>query len=206
MGWNHENAAWQSKDKTWSIGFFPATPQGDESDGYDPEWDVNYDYYSFQNVFTGFKTLEEARAAAVRMYGNYGGSQVLKWNKENAGEIARYDQMALWHTNPELAKAAAKKELAKANREHVKKLKELFAENDDFKGRRVAVTIKLDDNAYTRMGASQRHTGYLSTTGDWLMLDKVQVKNLKTGRLNRKLHSVVAAPADSYGRGYGRGW
>lgn len=206
MSWNHENAAWQSKDKTWNIGFFPATPRGDENDGYDPEWDVDYDYYSFANVFTGYKTLEEARIAAGRMYGNYGGSQVLQLNKENAEEIAKYDQMALWHINPELAKLNQKKQLAKLNREHVKTLKAAFIENNDFKGRRVAATFKLDDSAYTIMGSSQRHTGYLTTEGDWLMLGKVQVKNVKTGRLNRKLHSIQSAPADSYGRGYGRGW
>lgn len=208
MGFNRENAAWQSKDKTWNIGFFPATTQGDENDGYDSEWDVDYDYYSFSDVFTGYKTFEEARRAAGQIHGNYGGSQVTNWNKENSQAIAEYEQMALWHTNPELAKLNQKKQLAKLNREHVKKLKEQLTENDDYKGRRVTITVKLDDSAYTRMGASQAHTGYVSTEGDWLVVGKQKVKNLKTGRLNPKLHAIQSAPNNTggYGRGYGPGY
>jgi hypothetical protein len=206
MSWNHENVAWQSKDKTWNIGFFPANaPHGSEEDGYDPEWDVDYDYDRFENVFTGHKTSEEARIAASKMYGNYGGSQIIPWGKEDAEYVAKYEEMALWHTNPKQAELNLKKKEAKLKREHTAKLKEQFAEKNDFKGLYVTVTMKVDDKTYTRMGVSQSYTGYATVVGDWLMVDKAQVKNMKTGRLNRKLYDVrVDRAPSSYGYGYGR--
>lgn len=204
MSWNHESVAWQSKDKTWSIGFYPCTPHGSEDDGYDPEWDVEYDYNSFVWVSTGHKTVEEAERAGSRIYGNSGGSQLLRWHKENLKEIANCEEMALWHTNPAQAELNLKKKEAKLRREHVAKLKVEFAENNDFKGKRVTVTLKLDKASYTRMGASQSYTGYATVVGDWLMVDKAQVKNMKTGRLNQKLHEVRVDRAPSYGYGYGR--
>jgi hypothetical protein len=206
MSWNHESVAWQSKDKTWSIGFYPCTPHGSEDDGYDPEWDVEYDYNSFDFVSTGHTTSDEAERAGSKNYGNSGGSQILRWHKENAAAIANCEEMALWHTNPEQAKLNLKKKNAKLTREHMQQLKELFAENNDYKGRRVTVTLKLDDAPYTLMGASRHFTGYATTEGDWLVVEKQKVKNLKSGRLNRKLHSIKSAPADTWGRGYGRGY
>jgi hypothetical protein len=199
MSRNRENVTWQSKDKTWNIGFFLCTPHGSEYDGYDPEWDVDYDYDRFEQVFMGHKTVEEAKRAASRSYGNYGGSTICRWDKENAGQIAQYEQMALWHTNPAQAKLNQKKHVAKLNREHAAKLKEQFAEKNDFKGLKVTVVIKKDDNVYTRLGMSSSVTGYVTQEGDWLVVEKVKIKNLKTGRLNRKLHEVtVAREAWSY--------
>lgn len=204
MSCNRESVAWQGKDKTWSIGFYSFTSHGSEADGYDHEWDVEYDYASFNWVSTGHKTVDEAEKAGSKIYGNSGGSQVVRWHKDNLKEIASYEEMALWHTNPAQAEMNLKKKIAKLNREHTAKLKEQFAENNDYKGLRVTVTMKLDDQPHTRLGVSQSYTGYASVVGDWLMVDKAQVKNMKTGRLNRKLHAVRVDRAPSYGYGYGR--
>ena len=203
MSWNRENVIWQSKDKTWNIGFFRQEPVGSWSDDpdYDPEWDVEYDYDSFSFASVGHRTEQQARAAWNGA--NPGGSTVYTYGKTTAKEIANFDRMAQWHLHPELAEAAAKKEAAKLKREHVKKLKEQFAENNDFKGRNVTVTVKLDDNSYTVMGASQSVTGYAHVEGDWLMVEKVQVKNMKTGRFNRKLHAIKPVVART---NWGRGW
>jgi hypothetical protein len=204
MSCNRESVAWQSKDKTWSLGFYSYTPHGSEADGYDYEWDVEYDYNNFHWVSTGHKLLQEAVRAGGRLFGNTGSPQVLTWDKENQKEIANCEEMALWHTSPEQAKLNLKNKEAKLRREHTAKLKEKFAENNDFKGCRVMVTLKLDDATYTRMGASQSTTDYARVDGDWLMVGKVQVKNMKTGRLNRKLHEITVQRELSYGYGYGR--
>lgn len=42
MSFNRENVIWQSADGTWSRGFYETCWVGDEYDGYDPEWDVEY--------------------------------------------------------------------------------------------------------------------------------------------------------------------
>lgn len=204
MSCNRESVAWQSKDKSWSIGFYSFTSHGSESDGYDHEWDVEYDYHNFSWVSTGHKTSDEAERAGSRVHGNSGGSQVVRWHKDNLKEIASYEEMALWHTNPAQAELNLKKKEAKLRREHVAKLKEQFAENNDYKGLRVTVTLKVDKATYTRLGVSQSHTGYATVIGDWLMVEKVQVKNMKTGRLNSKLYEVRVDRAPSYGYSYGR--
>lgn len=205
MSWNHESVAWQSKDKTWSIGFYPSTFNGNEVDGDDPEWDVDYDYYRFEWVSTGHSTSDAARQAGYNHYGNFGSPDLFPWRKDLASDIANFEEMALWHKNPEQAKLNLKKKVAKLNREHTAKLKEQFAEKNDFKGLYVTVIMKLDDQPHTRLGASQGYTGYATVVGDWLMVDKAQVKNMKTGRLNRKLHEVrIDRAPSSYGYGYGR--
>lgn len=188
MSKNHENVSWQSKDKTWSIGFYNQTRHGNESDGFDPEWDVDYDFESFEFVSTGHATNEAARNS---WHGpNPGTGETVPYTGKDAKEIANYERMALWFKNPELRIEAEKKEAAKQKREHVKKLKAAFDENNDFKGRRVNLTIKMDDQPWTRMGMTQTHTGNLSLEGDWLMLGKMKVKNMKTGRLNGKIHEI----------------
>lgn len=205
MSWNHESVAWQSKDKTWSIGFYPATFTGSEADGDDPEWDVDYDYNRFEWVSTGHATSDAASKAGYNHYGNFGSPDLFPWRKDLIADIANFEEMALWHKNPEQAKLNLKKKIAKLNRAHAAKLKEQFAEKNDFKGLYVTVTLKLDDQPHTRLGVSQGHTGYATVVGDWLMVGKAQVKNMKTGRLNRKLHEVrIDRAPSSYGYGYGR--
>ena len=203
MSWNRENVAWQSKDKTWNIGFFPSTFNGNIDNGDDPEWDVDYDYDRFGQVFTGHQTLEAAQTAARNVLGNYGATHGLTYTKENLEYINSYEEMALWHTNPEQAKENQKKKVAKLNRDHAKTLKEQFVEKNDFKGLKVTVVIKCDDNVYTSLGMSSSVTGYMTQEGDWLVVEKVKVKNVKTGRFNRKLHEVkVVREPSYYGRGY----
>lgn len=189
MSRNHENVIWQSKDKTWSLGLFKAEGRDD------------YDYDKFEFASVGHASEESANRSYPGP--NTGGGTVISYRKENVPDIAEYDRMAQFYLHPELAEAAAKKEIAKKKREHAKKLKEAFAENKDYKGRDVTVVIKLDDQPYTRLGISQSYTGYMHTEGDWLVVEGAKVKNLKTGRLNPKLHEVtIARLPSSYGRMY----
>ena len=48
MSFYRENVVWESADGTWSRGFYHVRWTGD-----DPEWDVEYDFNSFDWVSTG---------------------------------------------------------------------------------------------------------------------------------------------------------
>lgn len=57
MSFNRENVTWQSRDGTWSIGFWQCFYTGGE-DG-DPEWDVEYGD-TFEWVVTGHASPQAA--------------------------------------------------------------------------------------------------------------------------------------------------
>lgn len=200
MSRNHENVIWQSKDKTWSLGLFykERIYSNHSEDGMDDE----YDYNKFEFASVGHAT---ERSALLSYSGpNTGGGTVITYHRNDAKDITDYDRMAQFFLNPKLAEAAAKKEFAKKKREHAKKLKEAFAENNDYKGYDVTVVIKLDKEPFTIIGISNSHTGYVRTDGDWLMVNRIKLKNLATGRLNTKLHEIKVTPQlSSYGRSYG---
>ena len=50
MSFNREGVLWQTEDGTYRYGLFTVTWEGSEADGYDPEWDCEYDYDSFEWV------------------------------------------------------------------------------------------------------------------------------------------------------------
>lgn len=56
MSFNRENVTWQSKDGTWNLGFFTVTWTGNG----DPEWDVEYDFDTFEWVSKGHPTMDAA--------------------------------------------------------------------------------------------------------------------------------------------------
>ena len=63
MSFHRENVIWESADGTWSRGFFRVRWTGD-----DPEWDVEYDYGSFEWVSTGHASERAAhRRFTTRM-------------------------------------------------------------------------------------------------------------------------------------------
>jgi hypothetical protein len=87
-----ENIIWQSKDGTWNQGFFSTVWVGSESDGYDPEWDVEYDFTSFSWVTTGHKTFESVERAWQGA--NPGGGIVQDYTPEGDDDALQYDRMA----------------------------------------------------------------------------------------------------------------
>ena len=199
MSWNRENVIWQSKNGSWNIGFFRSysSPSQWDDEDFDPEWDVEYDYDEFFFASVGHPSEDSAWRAWKGA--NPGGSTVMRYSKENAEDIARYDRMALFHLHPEAAAAEVKKENARLKREHVKKLREQFAANNDFANRKVQVKVKLDDRPWDGFGASQSYVGFLKQDGDWLVIDRVKVKNTKTGRLNARLAGIELARTSSHG-------
>jgi hypothetical protein len=63
MSVHRENITWVSRDGTWNRGFYDYYNVNTESDDFDFEWDVEYDYSRFNWVSTGHATQEEADAA-----------------------------------------------------------------------------------------------------------------------------------------------
>ena len=199
MSFNRENVVWQSKDGSWNIGFFDShtSPSRWDDEDYDPEWDVEYDYNKFFFASVGHPT--ELSAAQAWKGANPGGGWTVRYSKENAEDIARYDRMALFHLHPEIAAAEVKKENARLKRAHVKALREQFAANNDFKSRKVMVSLKTDDAVWDRFGGFQSYVGFLKEDGDWLVIDGVKVKNTKTGTLNKRLAKIELVNRDFHG-------
>lgn len=92
MSFHRENVVWQSKDGTWSRGVFDTTWVGSESDGYDPEWDVEYDFSKFSWVSTGHATMDKAVASWDGV--NLGGFASYESYEDNPKEHDEYDRMA----------------------------------------------------------------------------------------------------------------
>lgn len=103
MSFHRENVIWQSADGSWSRGFFTSfdAPGGGDDD-FDPEWDVEYDFGSFQWVSTGHAT-EDAAWASWRG-ANPGGGNICRYDdgtERDAAESVGYDDMAgaLWESS-----------------------------------------------------------------------------------------------------------
>lgn len=94
MSFNRENVTWQSKDGTWNMAFFRTTWVGSEADGYDPEWDVEYDYTEFDlHVHaTGKSSPDEAYEDVVRRTSNPGGGWVVSRQMDSEA-CDKYDAM-----------------------------------------------------------------------------------------------------------------
>ena len=94
MSFNRENVTWQSKDGTWNMAFFRVTWEGSEADGYDPEWDVEYDYKEFDlyAYAKGQATPEDAWAVATERTSNPGSTWVIS-RLVNSEECDKYDAM-----------------------------------------------------------------------------------------------------------------
>jgi hypothetical protein len=84
MSLNRENVIWKSKNGTWNIGFFDYFRTGD-----DHEWDVEYDFNSFNWCSTGHNTEREAHSAWKGA--NPGGTTIYR---EPSAETDQYDEMA----------------------------------------------------------------------------------------------------------------
>jgi len=89
---NRENTIWQSADGTWSRGFLKTIWVGSEQEGFDPEWDVEYDSDQFEWVSTGWATEEQA--AASWDGANPGGASHMEFSKETAEAAEELDEMA----------------------------------------------------------------------------------------------------------------
>lgn len=193
MSLHREHVIWQSKNKRWNIGFFTVIHQGSEMDGFDHEWDVDYDYHSFGAAMRGYDSAEDVDKAARRIYPNYGSTNPIPYSK-NEPAIEEYDYMALCVNSPAEAELVLKKKNDKLRRAHRAKLKALFEENDDFRHKVVSVVTKQDKEVWTHYGITSEVRDFASIKDDCVVVKGVVIKNLKTGRINPKIHSIKAVP------------
>jgi hypothetical protein len=113
MSKNHENVTWQSKDGTWSVGFFTVIQPSYMDDDYDDEWDVDYDYDSFVFASTGHRTPEQADRSWP---GPNPGLVTHIPYKGHAQDAKHYDLLASYYKNPALKVADDKKKVRAAAR------------------------------------------------------------------------------------------
>lgn len=94
MSFNRENVTWQNADGTWNMAFYLVTWEGLEDEGYDPEWDVEYDYSKFESYGYARRcaTEDAAYEEATRNRPNPSGSYVVP-RPGNEAECERYDAM-----------------------------------------------------------------------------------------------------------------
>lgn len=94
MSFNRENVTWQNADGTWNMAFYQVAWEGREDEGFDPEWDVEYDYSKFESYGYALRCPSEdaAYAEATSKRPNPGGSYVVPY-LGNEEECAKYDRM-----------------------------------------------------------------------------------------------------------------
>lgn len=63
MSVHRENVTWKSRDGTWNRGFYDYYSVNRDSEDWDYEWDVEYNYDTFNWVSTGHATEEAANDA-----------------------------------------------------------------------------------------------------------------------------------------------
>lgn len=159
MSVNRENVVWQSKDKTWNIGFYDFSYVNQGSEDFDPEWDVNYDYSSFMWAATGFLTKDAAIASWKQA--NPGSHDVLPYSDQTATEIAQYDLMAWAYANPDEAAALAAQEEKKRVRAIRKETKAVL---EDLRAG-ATVSVSFVDAPYASI------MGPLKKDGEWLVIN-----------------------------------
>lgn len=193
MSKNRENVVWQSKNGSWNIGFYEvienASSWNDED--HDDEWDVEYNENSFALLLQNHSTAESVVEAADSRWGNPGSHTIYAYTTHLQKDIADFETLAAYHLNPALRHEDEMKAQKKANLAHFKKLRAQFTENNNFAGLIVSVTIKMDDAAYTALGASRSYTNKLRLINDWLTVDGEKIYNPTTHRFNKRLHSVT---------------
>lgn len=192
MSFNRENVTWLSpEDGLWRRGFFTVQERSDSWDEdfyYDPEWDVDYDYSSFQWVSRGCRTADEANAS---WRGANPGSATIV---DDPAECREYDHMAKMHLDPAYAAEWTKKNHTAFLAESQKKIYESGVTDTLLPGTEVTVYFADKMNPGSApMGIS----GPLHLDGDWLVMDDWtgktrKVYNQSTGKLHRHGWNGVA--------------
>lgn len=88
MSLNRRNVIWQSADGSWNRGFYEFWNTDEDSDDFDPEWDVEYGD-DFNWVSTGHATKETADSSWRGA--NPGCDEEIEFNQRNAAGCAALD-------------------------------------------------------------------------------------------------------------------
>lgn len=99
MSKSRENVCWQSREGTWSVGFYDFDYTSDEQDpDFDDEWDVDF-HDRFRWASTGYASLDDATDASDALgEANPGGGMIVRWSEQAADQIAELDRRARQYT------------------------------------------------------------------------------------------------------------
>jgi len=197
MSFNRENVAWESQDGTWNVGYytFQETCETDE-EGFDVEWDVEYDWTSFWHVTTGQRSADEAHA---KMSGNMGRGEDIHY-KGNSALCKKYDAMAFACNHPEEAKKLAEKKQRAEFRKAQAAIVARITEDPAFWGKKLIVKFSQKSTPYElRLGAYKVLTGRSGRVGDWRVVDGARVFNEKTQKLAPLVRSIEVAERTKFG-------
>lgn len=209
MSFHRENVIWQSpEDKLWRRGFFTTHEcwSGGDDEDFDPEWDVEYDFGSFEWTSPACSTKDEAYRS---------------WKGSNPGTVdvcpaadedaAKYDHMWKMHRDPEYAASWTKKN----HDDFITREQKKIHDNVDLSRLRVGATVSIMLADKLNPGRSVLGaTGKLVTdSSGWLCLDgslngkPVKVYNPETHTLYRhKWDAVVGLTIHDEWRRRGRGY
>lgn len=181
MSFNRENVTWKTANGTWRKGFYTVIETGDPFDeDHDPEWDVDYDFDSFEWV--GPECATEQQADETWNGPNPG----CGWVIDDPKEAKDLDHMARRFLDPEFAR---KDDLARA-RKRFATIHSQIAEKLDLTSLKEGTRV---DYMYGE-GNGSGIGGYdrLIQEGDWLVRENKdtytpsKVYNTKTGKLYRR--------------------
>lgn len=192
MSCNRDNVTWQSADKTWNAGFFSFTSFNTDSEDFDYEWDVDYNYDSFWFVTKGHKTPEAAQAAYTYDHMNPGGTTYVHY-AGNSADCKKYDRMAWVFLNPELARLEAEKIQRAAMRAHTRKLSTEVAGDSNLTNPHIKINITFKSDTSTMWGQSENLTGYPRLNGNWLTVEGHRYFNPSTGKVAPNVYSAKRA-------------
>ena len=91
MSLNRENVTWQSADGKWNMGFYDYEYVNTESEDFDSEWDVEYNYDMFCCVIKNKLSPEDAYNSYVFNHANPGGTVIYDYTEENMNMIESFE-------------------------------------------------------------------------------------------------------------------
>ena len=209
MSLNRENITWQSKDGSWNRAFYDFEYVNEDSENFDPEWDVRYDYDRFNWVTTGHATEQQANNAWNGA--NPGHLNVIEYSKDTKADCDDLDHLARRFLDPAYDKAQRAKEQRDYMRYLGKQVCADYAEKKFYAGLTVNVSYFSGEPG---AGIVHTYTGRLVQDGNWLSIEaggkKLKVYNTKTdkpylGTRKGQLTAVSAVvPQSVYLGGFGR--
>ncbi len=94
MSVNRENAIWKSPATgEWKMGLYSLEYTNQDSEDFDYEWHVEYDYSRFSRVITGGKSADDCIEKYCRTEANAGSYNIYADVPESASDVARFEKM-----------------------------------------------------------------------------------------------------------------
>lgn len=209
MSVNRENVVWQSKDGSWNRGFFAFENINENSEDFDYEWDVEYDYEHFWWASTGHRT--ETQATNSWRGANPSIREVSHYSDDSKEDNDNYDRMAEWLKNPAAEAKFIKEETIRKNKIHFENLVELMDEMRNFVGLEVYVSVAQDDESiHSGLGSFYEYVGRMVEEDDKVgVRDKGifhELYNKETKTFIKKVRTIEERKRYGYSGGYNFAW